>query len=94
MPDATPIVDDTAAPPARRKTPAIVWWFLVDAAIFFGAFVYMMVAFEALEGARASQDLPPQKESILNLWFFAALALFMFLLGWAACGCWRSRRPG
>ena len=94
MPDASPIVDYAPAPPARKKLPAIVWWFLVDGAIFFGAFIYMMVAFEELEGARASQDLPPQKQAILNLWLLIALALFMFLLGWAACGWWRSRRAG
>jgi hypothetical protein len=94
MPDPSPIIDYASARPARKKVPAIVWWFLIDAMIFFGAFVYMVVAYEELEGARASQDLPPQKEDILNLWLLIALGLFVVLLGWAARGWWRSRRAG
>jgi hypothetical protein len=69
----------------------ILWWFLADVVIFLGAMGYMMIAFEE---AGPYKDLPPQKQGILELWMFAAFALFMFLLGWAACGWWRSRRAG
>ena len=75
----------------RKKMPVIVWWFLIDGAIFLGALAYMMMAFEQVG---PYEDLPPQKQNILNLWLFAAQALFMFLLGWAACGWWRSRSAG
>ena len=91
MPDTSPIIEYASAPKARKKMPTILWWFIADGAIFLGAVVYMMFEFEKVGPYK---DLPPQKEGILELWMFAAFALFMFLLGWAASGWWRSRRAG
>ena len=91
MPDASSVVEYASPPPARKKFPAILWWFLADVAFFGGALGYMMVAYEDLP---SSKELPPHQQGILEIWMFAAFALFMFLLGWAACGWWRSRRSG
>lgn len=92
-PLAAPLLtlDYASQQPARKKLPMILWWFFGDFAIFLGAIVYMMVAFEAVGPYK---DLPPRQEAILNLWMLAAFALFMFLLGWVSCGWWRARRAG
>jgi hypothetical protein len=50
----------------------------------------MMMAYEA---AGPYKDLPPRQEMIVTVWLLVALALFVFLLGWAACAWW-SRRGG
>lgn len=83
---------DYASPRLRgKKLPTILWWFLADGAIVLGAVGYMVIEFEKVGPYK---ELPPQQEGILNLWLLAAFALLMFLLGWAACGWWRSRRAG
>jgi hypothetical protein len=91
MPDVSPIPDYASPPPARKMMPTILWWFFADAAIFLGAIGYMMFAFD---GVGPYEDLPQPQQGILDLWLLVALALFMFLLGWATGGWWRSRRAG
>ncbi len=91
MPEPSPTIHYVSPPRAKRKVATILWWFLADLVVFLSALGYMMIAFE---GVGPYKDLPPQKQSIVELWMFAAFALFMFLLGWAACGWWRSRRAG
>jgi len=86
MPDNPPIIE--YASPAPKKLPAIVWWFLFDAAILFGGVGYMMIAYE---DAGPYNDLPPRQGIILTVWMLTALGLFLFLLGWAAWGWWSRR---
>jgi len=91
MANAPPITEYASPPSARAKFPPILWWFMADAILFIGAIGYLMYIYE---GLGPTQEPPREKVAIVELWMFAAQALFMFLLGWAAYGWWRSLRAG
>ena len=89
MPHPLHSVNYASAKASRKKIPTIVWWFVVDGAVFFGAVIYMMVAFEQVG---PYEELPPEKEALVNLWMIASLALFIILLGFLARRWMRSDR--
>jgi len=89
MNDRVPLIEYESPKPARKRVPGIFWWFLLDGVLLLGACIYLTAIYDGLPYDR---EPPSSQLGTFYGWMFATLALLMFLLGWVACGWWRTRR--